>query len=64
MINGILSGLVGVTSLCAVITPAEAMFIGAVSPVVMVMAQEALYVMRIDDPVDAFAVHGAGKFCS
>ncbi|XP_075250008.1 putative ammonium transporter 3 [Convolutriloba macropyga] len=64
IINGLLSGLVGVTALCPVITPGESIIIGCLSPVVMVLAQELMHWAKIDDPVEAFAVHGAVGFWS
>ena len=59
--NGIISGLVGVTSNCALITPGEALLIGAVSPIVAQISEEILFWAQIDDPVAAFSVHGAGQ---
>jgi Amt family ammonium transporter len=60
LINGILAGLVGITAPCATVDPWAAVVIGAVASVVMYGAVLLLDVIRIDDPVGAFPVHGAG----
>jgi Amt family ammonium transporter len=58
-INGILAGLVGITAPCATVDPWAAVVIGAVASAVMYGAVLLLDVVRIDDPVGAFPVHGA-----
>ena len=58
MCNGMLAGLVAITAPCAFVSPAIALFIGAVSGFLVIAA--ALFVettLRIDDPVGAVAVH-------
>ncbi|KAK7231152.1 ammonium transmembrane transporter [Aureococcus anophagefferens] len=57
--NGVLAGLVGITSPCAVVSPAGAVIIGALAGPVYVAASTAVKKAGIDDAVDAFAVHGA-----
>lgn len=59
VINGALAGLVGITAGCAFVTDAAAILIGAVCGIVMVYVTELLEKRQIDDPVGAFAVHGA-----
>ncbi|MDF7826399.1 ammonium transporter [Pontiellaceae bacterium B12227] len=56
--NGILAGLVGITANCDGVTNVEAIIIGAVAGVVVVMGVKLLDKLRIDDPVGAFPVHG------
>ncbi|MBC6956898.1 MAG: ammonium transporter [Chloroflexi bacterium] len=58
-LNGSLAGLVAVTAGCAFISPAAALFIGAVAGALVIYAADAIERLRIDDPVGAFAVHGA-----
>ena len=57
--NGVLAGLVGITSPCAVVSPAGAVIVGALAGPVYVAASNAVKKAGIDDAVDAFAVHGA-----
>ena len=57
--NGVLAGLVGITSPCAVVSPAGAVIVGALAGPVYVSASTAVKKAGIDDAVDAFAVHGA-----
>lgn len=59
MMNGSLAGLVSVTAGCAFINPVAAIIIGAVGGVLVVVAADFIESLRIDDPVGAFAVHGA-----
>ena len=59
MCNGILAGLVSVTSGCATVMPWSALLIGILGACVYRSASELLLTLRIDDPLDAFAVHGA-----
>ncbi len=59
MCNGMLAGLVAITAPCAFVSSAGALFIGAVSGVLVIEA--ALFIerkLKIDDPVGAAAVHG------
>jgi Amt family ammonium transporter len=57
VINGSLAGLVGITAGCAFVGDLAAIFIGAVSGLLMMAAANWLDRMRIDDPVGAFPVH-------
>lgn len=59
MCNGILSGLVSVTAGCATVELWAAVLIGLVGACLYRLASTALLRRRIDDPLDAFAVHGA-----
>jgi Amt family ammonium transporter len=63
MANGMLAGLVAITAPCAFVNATSAIVIGAVAGVLVILA--ALFVerkLKIDDPVGAFAVHGANGF--
>ncbi|PIQ89263.1 MAG: ammonium transporter [Candidatus Omnitrophica bacterium CG11_big_fil_rev_8_21_14_0_20_42_13] len=57
--NGALAGLVAVTAPCAYIYPHEAMIIGAVGGIIVVLATIFLDKLHIDDPVGAVPVHMA-----
>ena len=57
LINGILGGLVGITASAAYVDVFTAIFIGAVSGVVVIVGDEFLKFMKIDDPVGAIPVH-------
>ena len=60
MCNGILSGLVSVTASCATVYPWAAIVIGCFGACAYRLASHAILRRGIDDPLDAFAVHGAG----
>lgn len=63
MANGMLAGLVAITAPCAFVNSLSAVIIGAVAGVLVILA--ALFTehtLKIDDPVGAFAVHGANGF--
>lgn len=57
VVNGILSGLVGITAPCAVVKPYLALVIGAVSGVLYYHASAFLKRFAIDDPLDASPLH-------
>lgn len=59
-LNGGLAGLVAITAGCAYVSPGAAVAIGAIAGVVVTYAFNLVQRMRIDDPVGAVAVHGAG----
>ncbi len=56
--NGALAGLVSVTAPCAFIEPWAAIAIGGIGGWVVVRGVELLDMLRTDDPVGAFPVHG------
>mmetsp|Transcript_89709 Transcript_89709/g.187374 ORF Transcript_89709/g.187374 Transcript_89709/m.187374 type:complete len:444 (-) Transcript_89709:308-1639(-) len=56
--NGILAGLVAITSGCAVVKHWEAMLIGFIGGLLYCGASFGLKAAKIDDVVDAFPVHG------
>jgi Amt family ammonium transporter len=55
--NGLLSGLVGITANCAVVAPWAAVVIGLTAGLVYIMASALLVKLKIDDAVDAIPVH-------
>jgi ammonium transporter, Amt family len=61
--NGILAGLVGVTASCDTVESWGAMFIGIISGFIYLGYNKLLRILKIDDPIDAIAVHmGAGSW--
>jgi Amt family ammonium transporter len=59
-LNGILAGLVSITSSCFCVEPWAACVIGIIGVLVYKLASMLLVKLRIDDPLDAAPVHG---FC-
>jgi len=57
--NGILAGLVAITAGCAVVKPWETLIIGAMAGVIYQATSMLMVKLKVDDVVDAFAVHGA-----
>ncbi|WP_127846124.1 ammonium transporter [Psychroflexus aestuariivivens] len=55
--NGILGGLVGITAGADLMSPTEAMIIGVLSGLIVVVAVKILDNLKIDDPVGAIPVH-------
>ncbi len=61
--NGMLAGLVAITAPCAFVNATGAIIIGAVAGVLVVVVYNFVDKrLKIDDPVGAFAVHGANGF--
>jgi Amt family ammonium transporter len=58
-VNGFLAGLVAITAPCYWVSPFGAIVIGAVAGVFVVVAFDFVEYLRIDDPIGAWAVHGA-----
>merc|ERR1712113_84240 len=56
---GILAGLVSITAGCNVVSPEGSVGIGVLGGLVYSGSSVALKRLRIDDPLDAFSVHGA-----
>eukprot|EP00172_Hildenbrandia_rubra_P001325 Plantae.Rhodophyta-Hildenbrandia_rubra.ctg18655.p1 GENE.Plantae.Rhodophyta-Hildenbrandia_rubra.ctg18655~~Plantae.Rhodophyta-Hildenbrandia_rubra.ctg18655.p1 ORF type:complete len:522 (-),score=80.14 Plantae.Rhodophyta-Hildenbrandia_rubra.ctg18655:723-2288(-) len=59
-LNGILAGLVGITASCAFVDPWAAIVIGTIAAIVYMGAAMLLLKLKIDDPLEAFPIHGAG----
>ena len=57
--NSLLGALVGITAGCATVHPWAAIIIGTLSAFVYHAASCMMRKLHIDDPLDAFAVHGA-----
>ena len=57
--NSLLGGLVGITAGCSVTTSNHAVLVGVLSAIVYHIGSCTVRKLRIDDPLDAFAVHGA-----
>lgn len=58
-LNGILAGLVSITACCAFVHPYAAVVIGAIGALVYIGAAMLLLWLKIDDPLEAFPIHGA-----
>ncbi|MEX2607741.1 MAG: ammonium transporter [Kiritimatiellia bacterium] len=57
-LNGILAGLVGITALPDGVKNGEAIIIGGIAGLIVVGGIKLLEILKIDDPVGAFPVHG------
>merc|ERR1719454_1872094 len=57
--GGILAGLVSITAGCGSIHPRGTIIVGFIGGVVYCGSSELLQKLKIDDPVEAFSVHGA-----
>jgi Amt family ammonium transporter len=56
--GGILAGLVSITAGCGNVHPWASVVIGSVGGVLYMVAADMLVKLKIDDPVQAFPVHG------
>ena len=56
-LNGSLGGLVAITACCHVVTSGQALWIGGVSGVIVMLSSEFFAKIKIDDAVDAISVH-------
>lgn len=60
VVNGMLAGLVAITAPCAFVTPLSAVIIGIIAGILVILVYNFVdRKLKIDDPVGAFAVHGA-----
>ena len=59
-INGVLSGLVGITAGCAFVSQWAAIVIGVICGILVIYATLFIDNIKVDDPVGAVAVHGFG----
>jgi Amt family ammonium transporter len=55
--NGILGGLVGITAGADLMSPLEAITIGLIAGIIIVIAVKLMDTLRLDDPVGAIPVH-------
>ncbi len=60
LVNGSLTGLVSITANCHLVTPADALVIGAIGGGVMLLIHYSLEHLQIDDAVGAVPVHVGG----
>ncbi|MDB9314567.1 ammonium transporter [Spirulina sp. CS-785/01] len=58
LINGSLAGLVGITASCNLVETPIAVIIGSIGAAIMILCVDLLEYWRVDDAVDAVAVHG------
>ncbi|MBN1201279.1 MAG: ammonium transporter [Anaerolineae bacterium] len=56
--NGSLAGLVAITAPCAFVTPEASLIIGVIAGVLVYYGVGLMEILKIDDPVGAFPVHG------
>ena len=56
-LNGILGGLVGITAGADQMTPTDAILIGAIAGIIIVLGVALIDKLKLDDPVGAVAVH-------
>ena len=59
-LNGSLAGLVSITANCHAITSVQAVIIGAIGAIVMLVLEDAILKWKIDDAVGAIPVHLGG----
>ncbi|HEY3831809.1 MAG TPA: ammonium transporter [Acidimicrobiia bacterium] len=57
-VNGFLGGLVAITCPCYWVSPAGALWIGAIAGIIVPLGVDFMEYMRWDDPIGAVAVHG------
>ena len=57
-LNGALAGLVSITANCDAVTNGEAVLIGGIGGILVVLGVKLLDMLKIDDPVGAWPVHG------
>ncbi|MGY6529489.1 MAG: ammonium transporter [Cyanobacterium sp.] len=62
LMNGAIAGLVAITASCHIVSTSEAVIIGGVGGILMVVVKNCIEYYYIDDAVDAVAVHGAAGF--
>ena len=55
--NGVLGGLVGITDGADQLSPTDAIFIGIIAGVIIVLGISLIDKLKLDDPVGAIAVH-------
>lgn len=60
--TGAVAGLVGITPACGFVTPMGAILVGAITSGVCYISATMRAKSKLDDSLDAFAVHGVGGF--
>lgn len=61
-LNGVLAGLVSITANCCVVDPWHSAVIGVLGAMVYIGSSALLKKLKIDDPLDAFPIHGCCGF--
>jgi len=59
MCHGVLAGIVSISAACSTVETGSAILIGLIGAFIFQISSTLLKSAKIDDPVDAFAVHGA-----
>jgi len=62
MCNGILAGLVSITAPCGNVETYSAFVIAIIGGIIYAASSEAMKLAKVDDPLDAWSVHGACGF--
>lgn len=62
VLNGVLAGLVAITASCAFVETYASIIIGCIGSLIYIGAANLLLKAKIDDPLEAFPVHGATGF--
>ncbi len=60
--TGAVAGLVGITPACGFVSPTGAILVGAITSCICYVMATARAKGKVDDSLDAFAVHGVGGF--
>lgn len=60
--NGLLAGLVGITAGCNAVTTWGSLIIGFIAGCIFIISSKSMRKLLVDDPLDAFSVHGACGF--
>ncbi len=60
--TGAVAGLVGITPACGFVSPMGAIFVGVITSAVCYFSAQLRARGKVDDSLDAFAVHGVGGF--
>ena len=58
LINGALAGLVSITAICNIASARDAIIIGAIGSIVMLVVEYALLKLKLDDVIGVIGVHG------
>jgi Amt family ammonium transporter len=61
-LNGVLAGLVSITAGCSVVDPWQAAVIAVIGAFLFILSSAGLKKAQIDDPLDAFPIHGICGF--
>lgn len=62
VLNGMLAGCVSITSACGIVEPWAAIVIGIIGAIIYILAAKATLMVKVDDPLEAFPIHGCVGF--